>query len=130
MVRISDYEINSKFTAPRQNPSVYTGTLSVAQTTIASGSIGQQLASTNITVPSGTQSDIALIYFSTDGRYYPTHSLIMSSTTQTASLYINLYRSSQTNYILRAFATNTSSSSWTISAFTATAWIRLITSPF
>ena len=130
MVKISNYILNTKFTAPKQDPVVYSGSLNVGQTTINAGSIGQQLASVNITVPSGTQSDIALIYFSTDNRYYTTHSLIKWFDNVNAQLYLNLYRISQTNYVFQAYASNPDSSAYTIPAFSATAWVRLLTSPF
>lgn len=131
MANLQNFTLDTEFTAVRQLPNTYTGSISIPNTNIPAGTLSKLLASATITVPTGAYSDICLLYYSKDGVYHLTHSISeILSTTTAHRVAISVTRNSSTSYLLAAYGSNPSTSSQTIPAFTSTVWLKLLMSPF
>lgn len=127
MAKISNFQLNTHFTALKQLPNQYTATVSFGGT--YGYSIGQTLASANIGVPAGAYVETALMRSSIDSNTnYLTHEF-MYNLANYAYLVFSLYQTSSSNYELKATLTNTGGSV-TIPNSTLTAVLRLALAPF
>lgn len=127
MAQINKYQLNTHFTALKQLPKQYTATINFGGT--YSYTIGQVLASANITVPAGSYVETALMRSSIDSNTnYLTHEF-MYNLSNYAFLVFSLYQTASNNYQLKVALTNTGGNV-TIPSSTLTAILRLAIAPF
>lgn len=129
MAKISNYQLNTHFTALKQLPNQYTATITFGGT--YGYVLGQVLASTTINVPAGAYVETALMRSSIDGNInYLAHEFAYNIN-EYAFINFSLYQTSSSTYQLRAVLTNTNTGSTvTIPSNTLTATLRLAIAPF
>lgn len=127
MAIISNFQLNTHFTALKQLPNVYSATVNFGGT--YGYSIARTLASQTITVPAGSYVEIALMRSSIDGNTnWLTHEFVHNLSNY-GYLVFSLNQTSSSTYQLKVALTNTSGTV-TIPQSTLTAILRLAVSPF
>lgn len=132
MVKISDFQVNTHYTGLGQLDQIFTASLNSPARTVGF-TLSELLAEATISVPPGIYVDMGLINCSLDNINHLSHTVfVVLSSTPYVTVYLTLSRNSSTSYRFAAYATCTGweSPSFTIPAFTATAWLKLLTSPF
>lgn len=133
MTKISNFRINTHFTALKQLPELYQVSLSFGRS-IASGVSDLELARQYITVPAGAYVETTAISSSLDGYiYHLAHGYTkMLAYDSAGSCYVSLgiEQQSASQYFLIARASNKTSSSVVIPSTTVNAYLRLAIAPF
>lgn len=128
MAQINKFQLNSHFTALKQLPQQFSASVSFGGT--YGFVLGQELASTNISVPAGSYVETALLRSSIDNNTnYLTHDFTYNLNNY-AYLIFSLYQTSANNYRLRVVLTNSDTVQVTIPQSTLTATLRLAIAPF
>lgn len=130
MANLDHFTLNTTFTALSQLSGTYSASLKIGATSVPPLTFSTLLGSATINVPAGSYNDVAIIYYSRDGQYKLTHSFTEIWPSTSHRVVVGVSRYSATQYRMTAFASNPSSSAQTIPAFTATAWLKLLASPF
>lgn len=128
MAKISNFGINTHFTALKQLPDVYTASFNI------SGSygyvIGQLLGSAYINAPSGVYVETMLLRCTIDGSINHLAPEFGYTLSNYSDIYFSVNQISSSRYEVKAILNNTSSSTVTVPSSTVTAILRLATAPF
>lgn len=128
MAKISNYRINTHFTALKQLPNSYSTSFTI------SGSygnvLGQLLGSAIINVPSGVYVETPLLRCSIDGNVNHLAPEFGYTLNNYSDIYFSINQINSSQYQVRAILNNTSGSTVTIPVSTVTAILRLATAPF
>lgn len=130
MTKISNYSINTHYTALKQLPDLYSASLNIASRSIPANTLGLVLGSANITVPAGVYTENILTRCSLDGNIYRFSAEVSSVISTLCFVYVAIEHTDSSHYVLRAVANNTDTKAVTIPAFTAEAFMRLAVAPF
>lgn len=127
MAKISNYQLNTHFTALKQLPDSYTATVRFGGS--YGYALGQTLASAEINVPAGAYIETVLLSTSLDGgTNYLTHETVHNLNNY-AYLIFSLYQLNSSTYQLKAALTNTGGTV-AVPSGTLTAMLRLAQAPF
>lgn len=134
MTKISDYRLNTRFTALKQLTDLYETQMSFSSRTIASGSHDIELSRASISVPAGAYVETPVISSSFDNYiYHLAHGYTQRISNDSAGscyVFISLEQSQANEYTLIARASNSTSTSSTIPRATVKAYLRLAIAPF
>lgn len=130
MTKISNYAINTHYTALKQLPDLYSMRMSIASQSIPANTLGRVLGSTTVNVPAGVYVENIVIRSSLDGNINHIRSEMGEIFGQYGLLTISCTHIESGRYELRAVANNTGSTAVSIPAFTAEVFIRLAMAPF
>lgn len=130
MTRISQFNINTHFTALKQRTALYQGNVNVAAQTLPAYTLGKELGSVNISVPAGIYVETILIRTSYDGNINHLTPQVVLNLGDQGYLYISVNQQNNSEYKLEVIADNFSSSPLSLATFSAEALIRLAISPF
>lgn len=130
MTKISNYSINTHYTALKQLPNLYSASLNIASRSIPANTLGLVLGSTSISVPAGVYVENILLRSSLDGNLNHLGAWIGSALSTFCDVYISCDHVDSSHYELRAIANNTETGAVAIPAFTAEAFVRLALAPF
>lgn len=130
MTKISNYQINTHYTALKQLPDLYSTSLYVSSQSIPAGVLGRILAAATITVPAGVYVENILLRSSLDGGTNHLGAWISRTLSTFCDVYISCDHIDASHYELRAIANNTESHAVSMPSFTAEAFLRLATAPF
>lgn len=130
MTRISNYAVNTHYTALKQLPNSYSMKLSVSSQSIPANTLGRVLGSATVDVPAGVYVENIVIRSSLDGGINHLRSETGEILGQYGLLTISCTHIKSDRYELRAIANNTGSTAVSIPAFTTEAFIRLAMAPF
>lgn len=134
MTKISNYRLNTRFTALKQLPDLYEAQMSLSRRTIASGSRDVELGRATISVPAGAYVETPVISSSFDD--YVNHlahgytQMLSYDSVGSCYVAISLEQSQANEYTMVARAGNSMSTSTTIPAATVKAYLRLAIAPF
>lgn len=128
MAKISNYRLNTHFTALKQLPDQYQASFTIG------GSygyvIGQLLGSVVIDVPAGSYVETPLLKSSIDGNInHLAHEFAYTLNTL-SDIYFSINQISSSQYQIRALLNNTSNSTVVVPNSTVTAILRLAIAPF
>lgn len=128
MAKISNFRLNTHFTALRQLPDKYQASFNIG------GSygyvLGQVLGSAIITVPAGAYVETPLLRCSIDGNINHLAHEFGYTLNTLSDIYFSINQISSNQYQVRALLNNTSSSTVTVPSSTVTAILRLADAPF
>lgn len=128
MARISNYRINTHFTALKQLPNKYSTSFTI------SGSygnvLGHELGSAIINVPSGVYVETPLLRCSIDGNINHLSNEFGYTLNNYSDIYFSINQINSSQYRVRALLNNTSGTTVTVPYSTVTAILRLATAPF
>lgn len=130
MTKISNYSINTHYTALKQLPNLYSASLSIPSRSISANSIGIALGSTTIAVPPGVYVENILLRSSLDGNINHIGAEIGAAISTLCDVYISCDHTDSGHYELRALVNNTETTAITVPAFTAEVFMRLAEAPF
>lgn len=130
MTKISNFYLNTHFTALKQLPEAYKGRLSLGATTLSPLELGRTLGTTNIRVPAGIYVETILLRCGLDGNKNHLTPQFRVNLDDKAEVYISINQTANDNYELVATANNFVEESVTIPASTIEAVLRLAISPF
>lgn len=128
MAKISNFRINTHYTALKQLPHTYKASFNISGT--YGYGIGIALGSATITVPSDIYVETPLLRFSLDGGLNHLSSEIAFILDTYATVYISLDHISGSQYRLVATLNNTSNTSVTVPSGSVEAKLALATAPF
>lgn len=128
MARISNYRINTHFTALKQLPDKYQASFNIG------GSYGytlsQQIGSAIINVPAGAYVETPILRCGVDGNINHLAHEFVYNLTNYCFLYFALNQITSSQYQLKAAINNTSNDVVTVPSSTVTATLRLAIAPF
>lgn len=128
MVKISDFGINTHYTALKQLPDKYSTSFRIG------GSygyvLGQELGSAIINVPAGAYVEIPLLRCSIDGNINHLSHEFVYLVNNYCDIYFSINQISTGQYRVRSMLNNTSSTTVAIPSSTVEAVLRLATAPF
>ena len=130
MTKISNYAINTHYTALKQLPDLYSMRLNVPAQSIPPNTLGRVLASTTVNVPAGVYTENIVIRSSLDGNINHIRSEMGEIFEQWLLLTISCTHVESDRYELRAVVNNTGNTTVLLPAFTAEAFLRLAIAPF
>lgn len=133
MTQISNFRINTHFTALKQLPDLYQMSISFGRS-IASGTTDLELAREYINVPAGAYVETTLISSSLDGNiYHLAHGdtkIVANDSSGACYVTFGIEQQSASQYLLIARASNKTSRTVTIPSTTVNAYLRLAIAPF
>lgn len=130
MTRISNYQVNTHYTALKQLPNLYSASLQVSAQSIPAATLGRVLGTASVTVPAGVYTENILLRSSLDGNINHIGAEIGSVLSNYCNIYISFDRVDNSHYELRVLANNNESSAVNVPAFTVSAFLRLAMAPF
>lgn len=128
MTKISNFRLNTHYTALKQLPETYSASFRIGGT--YGNGLGRVLGSQIITVPAGVYVETPLLRCGLDGGInHLSHSIAFTVGTY-GTVYIAVTHVSPTQYKLEAILNNTDSASVTVPNATVELKLRLSTAPF
>ena len=128
MVKISDFGINTHYTALKQLPNKYSASF------IIGGSygyvLGQELGSATINVPAGAYVEIPLLRCAIDGNINHLSHEFTYLVNNYSDIYFSINQVSAGQYRVRAILNNTANTTVTIPSSKVEAILRLASAPF
>ena len=130
MTKISNYHLNTHFTALKQLPTLYQGKLQIAARNVPANTLGLVLGNTKITVPAGIYVDNIILRVSLDGGVNHLSPQIMHALGEQGYFYTAVNQINNSEYELIAKMENYSNSTLSLPACTVEAFLRLAVAPF
>lgn len=130
MTKISNYQLNTHYTALKQLPNLYSTSLYVPSQSIPAGALGRVLGTASVTVPVGVYVENILMRQSLDGDVNHVGAEIGSLLSNYCNIYISFDHVDNSHYELRVLVNNNETRAVNVPAFTASAFVRLATAPF
>lgn len=130
MTKISNYSINTHYTALKQLPNLYSASLNIASRSIPANTLGLVLGSATVSVPVGVYVENILLRSSLDGNVNHLGAWVSSTLSTYCDVYISCDHIDSDHYELRAIANNTESRAIAMPAFTVETFLRLAMAPF
>lgn len=130
MTKISNYHLNTHFTALKQLPTLYQGKLQIAARNVPANTLGLVLGNTKITVPAGIYVENIILRVSLDGGVNHLSPQIMHALGEQGYFYTAVNQINNSEYELIAKMENYSNSTLSLPACTVEAFLRLAVAPF
>ena len=128
MAKISNFRINTHYTALKQLPTIYKANFYISGT--YGYTLGTVLGSTTITVPSGVYVETPLLRCGLDGGVNHLSPEIGFVLGNFATVYISVTHISSTQYRLTAILNNTDTANITVPNSNVELFLALSTAPF
>lgn len=128
MTEISNYRVNTHYTALKQLPRIYGTSFNIGGT--YGYGLGQLLGSATIDVPPGVYVETPLIRCGLDGRVNHLSSEIAFVVNNYGTVYISLTHISDSQYELKAILNNTGDATVAVPSSVVETLLALSTAPF
>lgn len=130
MTKITNYRINTHYTALKQLPETYRGSAKVSARVLPGHSLGIVLGMINISVPAGIYVETPLLRCTLDGNKNHLAPEAMYNIDDKAQVFVSLSQTSNNVYQVKIVASSFIDSSVNIPAFDLTAILKLALAPF
>ncbi len=130
MTKITNYHINTHYTALKQLPETYHGSANISARTLPAHSLGVVLGTINIDVPTGIYVETPLLCCTLDGNKNHLAPEVMYNINDQAQVFVSISQISNSQYQVKVVASSFVDSSVNIPAFTLTALLKLALAPF
>lgn len=130
MTKITNYHINTHYTALKQLPDTYRGSANVSARVLPAHSLGVTLGTINISVPAGVYVETPLLRCTLDGNKNHLAPEVMYSINNQAQVFVSLSQTSNSAYQVKIVASSFVDNAVNIPAFTVQSVLKLALAPF